>query len=173
MSAEQAAQKVKMLICDVDGVFTDGGLHYDDYGGISKRFNVQDGVGVKLAQAAGLHLAVITGLDSEAVRLRFLELEVQEYHAGKIRKLDIMQDICERYALEPGHLAYLGDDWVDAEIMSRVGLPMAVSNAQPEILQLADWVSRKSGGQGAVREAVRYILQMQGKWQGLWSKWSG
>ncbi|MFP4213187.1 MAG: KdsC family phosphatase [Desulfohalobiaceae bacterium] len=173
MSAEYAARAVGMLICDVDGVFTDGGLYYDTRGSISKRFNVQDGLGVKLAQAAGLQVAVISGLESEAVRLRIQELGVQEYHAGQVGKLDLLQDICRRHDLEPQELAYLGDDWVDAGIMRKVGLPMAVCNAQPEILEIAVWISRICGGHGAVRDAVRFILQAQGKWQGLWTKWAG
>jgi 3-deoxy-D-manno-octulosonate 8-phosphate phosphatase (KDO 8-P phosphatase) len=171
MSAEAAARAIQMLICDVDGVFTDGGLYYDAQGKISKRFHVQDGLGVKLAQAAGLQVAVITGLESEAVKLRFQELGVQEYHAGQLGKLPALQDICRRHNLESMQLAYLGDDWVDAQIMGRVGLPMAVCNAQPEILNIAAWISSSSGGHGAVREAIRFILQAQGKWQGLWSKW--
>ncbi|MFO8032901.1 MAG: HAD hydrolase family protein [Desulfohalobiaceae bacterium] len=171
MSAEVAAWAVKMLICDVDGVFTDGGLYYDAWGKISKRFHVQDGLGVKLAQTAGLPVAVITGLESEAVKLRFQELGVQEYHAGKLGKLQTLQDICQRHDLDPLQLAYLGDDWVDAQIMGRVGLPMAVCNAQPEILGISAWISSLAGGQGAVREAIRFILQAQGKWQGLWSNW--
>lgn len=171
MSAEAAALEIQMLICDVDGVFTDGGLYYDVQGKVSKRFHVQDGLGVKLAQAGGLQVAVITGLESEAVKLRFQELGVQEYHAGQLGKLQALQDICRRHDLKFLQLAYLGDDWVDAQIMGLVGLPMAVCNAQPEILNIAAWISSSSGGHGAVREAIRFILQAQGKWQVLWSKW--
>lgn len=171
MQVEFAVQKISMLVCDLDGVFTDGGLYYDAQGGISKRFHVQDGLGVKLAQAAGLQIAVITGLESEAVRLRIQELGVEEYHAGKLQKSLLLADICSRHNLESEQLAYLGDDWVDAQVMSKVGLPMAVCNAQPEILEMAAWVSSIPGGQGAVREAVRFILQVQGKWQGLWAQW--
>ncbi|MFP4391323.1 MAG: KdsC family phosphatase [Desulfohalobiaceae bacterium] len=171
MSAEIAALAIKMLICDVDGVFTDGGLYYGVQGGISKRFHVQDGLGVKLAQSAGLEVAVITGLESEAVKVRVQELGVQEYHSGKLGKMQALLDICRRYELKSCELAYLGDDWVDAQVMGYVGLPMAVCNAQPEILGIAAWISRVPGGHGAVREAIRFILQAQDKWQGLWSKW--
>ncbi|MFP4258285.1 MAG: KdsC family phosphatase [Desulfovermiculus sp.] len=172
MSAEQLAREVKMLICDVDGVFTDGGLYYDESGRVSKRFNVQDGLGVKLAQSMGLEVAVITGLESEAVRLRILELGIREYHAGHRKKKAILDDICLRNGLSYAQLAYLGDDWVDAVPLSLVHLPMAVANAQEEIKALAAWVSRFPGGNGAVRDGIRFILQAQGTLQQAWKLWS-
>ncbi len=171
MSAESLAQRTKILVCDVDGVFTDGGLYYDEQGHISKRFDVQDGLGIKLAQACGLELAVITGLESEAVRLRFLELGVREYHAGQKEKINLIYEICKRYELDLEQVAYLGDDWIDAVPMKYVGLPMAVNNAQPEIKELAYWVSQSVGGHGAVREAIRFILNSQEKMKTVWQQW--
>lgn len=170
-AAESLAQKVKILVCDVDGVFTDGGLYYDERGHISKRFDVQDGLGIKLAQACGLELAVITGLESEAVRLRFLELGVREYHAGQKEKICLIKEICERYKLDLAQVAYLGDDWIDAVPMKFVGLPMAVNNAQPEIKEISCWISQSIGGHGAVREAIRFILNSQEKLETLWQQW--
>jgi 3-deoxy-D-manno-octulosonate 8-phosphate phosphatase (KDO 8-P phosphatase) len=172
MTAEQLARDVKMLVCDVDGVFTDGGLYYDESGRVSKRFDVQDGFGVKLAQRMGLEVAVITGLESEAVRLRILELGIREYHAGHRQKKAVVDDICRRNELDYSRLAYLGDDWVDAVPLSLVGLPMAVANAQEEIKNLAAWVSSCPGGKGAVRDAVRFILQAQGNLKQAWKLWS-
>jgi len=173
MQAEERARKVRVLVCDVDGVLTDGGLYYDDVGRISKRFHVQDGFGIKLAQGAGLEVAVITGLESEAVRMRILELGISEYHAGKKDKVELLLDICSRNDLQPESLAYLADDWVDAGALQQVGLPMAVKNAQPEIKRLAAWVSEACGGDGAVREAIRFILGSQGKLDELWKRWAG
>lgn len=172
MLAEYLARNVRMLICDVDGVFTDGGLYYDESGRISKRFHVQDGFGVKLAQAMDLEVAVITGLESEAVRLRILELGIREYHSGHRKKQAVLEDICERNQLEYAQVAYLGDDWVDAIPMSLVHLPMAVANAQPEIRHMAAWVSSRPGGNGAVRDAIRFILQAQGNLEHAWQLWS-
>lgn len=171
-SPEERAVSIRLLILDVDGVLTDGGLYYDHQGNVVKRFHVQDGLGIKLAQAAGLEVAVITGLDHPAVEKRVRELGIREYHAGRIRKDELLADMCRRLDLTPEQAAYLGDDWVDAGIMRRVGLAMAVANAQPEILELAHWVSSKSGGQGAVREAIRFLLGCQGKQDGLWQRWS-
>jgi 3-deoxy-D-manno-octulosonate 8-phosphate phosphatase (KDO 8-P phosphatase) len=172
MSAEELAKKVTMLICDVDGVFTDGGLYYDESGRVSKRFDVQDGFGVKLAQRMGIEVAVITGLESEAVRLRILELGIREYHAGHRKKRIVLDDICQRNNLQYSDLAYLGDDWVDAEALSLVRLPMAVANAQEEIKSLAVWVSDYPGGKGAVRDALRFILQAQGSLEQAWKLWA-
>jgi 3-deoxy-D-manno-octulosonate 8-phosphate phosphatase (KDO 8-P phosphatase) len=173
MFAEALARKVRMLVLDVDGVLTDGGLYYDYQGMVSKRFHVQDGFGIKMAQSAGLEVAVITGLESEAVLRRITELGVQEYHAGFKEKVALLEGICQRNDLDFSQLAYIGDDWVDAAVLSRVGLPMTVANAQPEIKGLALWISSNPGGNGAVREAVRFILQAQDKLEAMWQKWQG
>ena len=142
---------------------TDGGLYVDAQGGVSKRFNAHDSLGVKAARAAGLDIAVVSGLDSPAVAARMAELEIAEYHPGHLRKAAVLEGILKRQGIEPQQAAYLGDDWSDAGPMELVGLPMAVADAQPEILELALWVSRRGGGQGAVREAVRFILAAQGR----------
>lgn len=165
------AARVKMLLCDVDGVFTDGGLYYDARGRVSKRFHVQDGFGVKLAQQAGLKIGVITGLDSEAVQFRMDELGITEYHAGYRDKKELLAGICTRNDLCPEELAYLGDDWVDGGLLSRVGLPMAVANAQPEVKSMCPWVSQREGGSGAVREAICFLLQARGDLEQARQEW--
>ncbi len=172
MMARHRAKDIKMLICDVDGVLTDGGLYYDDRGRIQKRFDVQDGFGVKLAQSADLEIGVITGLESEAVRSRIMELGIQEYHFGQRAKAELLADICARKSFQFKEMAYLGDDWVDASALKKVGLPMAVKNSQKEIKELALWVAEKRGGQGALREAVHFILDCQGKLDALWQRWT-
>ncbi len=171
MRAEQRARSVALLILDVDGVLTDGGLYYDHQGRVSKRFHVQDGLGIKMAQSVGLECAVITGLDAPAVASRARELGIAEYHPGHTHKAPIIRDICNRKHLDLAQVAYLGDDWVDAAALRLVGLPMAVANAQPEIMALAAWVSKARGGHGAAREAIAFILEAQGKYAGLWEKW--
>lgn len=160
-----------MLVLDVDGVLTDGGLYYDAEGRVQKRFNVQDGLGIKLAQGAGLEISVITGLDSKAVETRVRELDIDEYFAGHLKKRVILEDISRRRGLALEQMAYLGDDLVDVTPLKMVGLPMAVANAQPELTRLALWTSRTHGGHGAVREAVRFILMAQGKLQAVVEEW--
>lgn len=171
MNAEATARSIRLLVLDVDGVLTDGGLYYMPDGSTAKRFNVQDGLGIKVAQAAGLHLAVITGLDNECVARRVRELGITEYHPGHRAKNAVLADLCRRLDVSLEQTAYLGDDWVDAGPMSRVGLPMAVPNAQPEILDMAAWTSKAHGGHGAVREAIRFLLDCQGKLDMQWEKW--
>jgi len=166
------ARGVRLLVLDVDGVLTDGGLYYDAQGAIGKRFNVQDGLGIKLAQSAGVEVAVITGLDSQAVETRVRELGVQEYFAGHVKKRAILEELVSRKGLSMQSVAYLGDDWVDLTPLTMVGLPMAVANAQPVLKRKALWVSRAEGGHGAVREAVRFILMAQGVLTRMREAWS-
>lgn len=172
MHAEQAARNVRLVVLDVDGVLTDGGLYYDESGCVMKRFDVQDGLGIKLAGRCGLAFAVITGLDSPAVRKRVTELGITAYHPGHHHKAPVLVDISEQTSIPLAQMAYVGDDWVDAAPMSLVGLPIAVANARPEILRLAAWVTRASGGGGAVREAIEFILRAQGKLETLWQEWA-
>ncbi|MEF3696524.1 KdsC family phosphatase [Desulfolutivibrio sp.] len=171
MDLMSRARRIALLVLDVDGVMTDGGLVYDAAGAIRKRFHVHDGLGIKLAQEAGIEVAMVSGLDQGAAAARARELGIAEYHGGHLRKLPILEDILARRGLAFEQAAFLGDDWVDAPVMARVGLPMAVADAQPEILGMALWISRRPGGQGAVREAIRFLLSAQGKLQGLWRKW--
>ncbi len=166
------AKSVRMLVLDVDGVFTDGGLYFDREGMAMKRFNVQDGLGVKLAQAAGIEVAVITGLNAPAVGFRVKELGIEEYFAGRVKKREALLDICGRKGLELPELAYLGDDWVDLAPMELVGLPMAVGNAVLEVRRKAAWISNAPGGGGAVREAVRFILMAQNRLDDVLKSWS-
>ncbi len=171
MRAEEAASNVRLVALDVDGVLTDGGLYYDSSGCALKRFNVQDGLGIKLAAGLGLEFAVITGLESPAVRQRVTELGIQHYYPGHTRKVPLLTDIAAKTGIPFAHMAYVGDDWVDAAPMSKVGLPIAVANARPEILGLATWITQARGGHGAVREAIDFILRAQNRLDALWREW--
>lgn len=172
MPASDLAKNIRLLVLDVDGVLTDGGLYYDHEGRVTKRFNVQDGFGIKAAQAAGLEIAVITGLNHGAVESRVRELGIEDYYAGNFEKVPLLEELRRNKGLDFSQIAYLGDDWVDAGVMKRVGLAMAVANAQPEILDMAAWTASKSGGHGAVREAIAFILRSQGKLEDIWRRWA-
>ena len=173
MSAKERARKIKLLILDVDGVLTDGGLYYDKDGNVTKRFNVQDGLGIKFAQQAGIELAVITGLNHGAVEKRVTELGITEYYPGQKEKLPFYEKLLADKGLSDDEVAYIGDDWIDVPVMQRVGLPMAVKNAQPEIFGVSRWISSRKGGDGAVREAISFILDAQGKLSAIWKEWAG
>lgn len=168
----KAAQKVRLLVLDVDGVLTDGGLYYDAHGHIQKRFHVHDGLGIKMALRAGMQLAVITGLDSAAVHTRVTELGIPHYYPGFHHKMDSLSRILAEEDLRLEQTAYLGDDLVDLAPMRAVGLPLAVSNARPEILAQALWVTPHGGGNGAVRDAVELLLRAQGSWESICAHWT-
>lgn len=171
-SAEDRAQNIKLLVLDVDGVLTDGGLYYGDDGIAFKRFHVQDGLGIKLAQAAGLEIAVITGLNQKPVEKRVRELGITHYHAGSHKKVPLFKSICEKVGVAPTEAAFMGDDWIDAGVMRIAGLALSVPNAMPEIIDMAHWVAKRSGGQGAVREAIAFILEQKGQLETLWKEWA-
>lgn len=166
------AKKIRILVLDVDGVLTDGGLYYDLQNQVMKRFNVQDGLGIKIALENGIIIAVITGLDSPAVAKRMKDLKINDYYPGYHDKRGCLEEIRAKYKADWSEMAYLGDDWVDLSVMSMVGLPMAVLNAQPEVKEVARFVTSVRGGEGAVREVIRYLLMAQGKYEAVLTAWS-
>jgi len=168
----EAASPIRMLVLDVDGVLTDGGLYYDLQNQVMKRFNVQDGLGIKIAMKAGIGIAVITGLVSAAVEKRVTDLGIKDYYAGFRDKRASLNEIREKHRLTWKEMAYLGDDWVDLSVMAQVGLPLAVANAQPEVKHAARYVTEAAGGQGAVREVIRHLLMAQGKYEAILAEWS-
>lgn len=168
----RAAVKVRLLVLDVDGVLTDGGLYYDLQNQVMKRFDVQDGLGIKIAQKAGIKIAVITGLESAAVEARMKDLGIEDYFAGFLDKRACLEELKARHNLEWEQMAYMGDDWIDLSVMDMVGLPLAVANAQPEVKSIASYVTTAKGGQGAVREIIRHLLMAQGKYEAVLAAWS-
>lgn len=167
----EKGEKVSLLVLDVDGVLTDGGLYYNADGLYLKRFDTQDGLGVKLAEECGIKTAIISGMDSEAVGQRAKVLGISECHTGIQQKLPKLQEIMQANALEWENVAYIGDDWLDLPLFKRAGLAIAPANAQPEVKLMADFVCPLAGGNGAVRYAVRHILQARGLLETALSKW--
>ena len=168
----ELAKNIRIIALDVDGILTDGGLYYDASGLTIKRFDCQDGVAVKLAQKAGLQVAIITGMESAAVERRACTLGIEECHSGIYDKVATMRGLLEKYDLSWEQAAYAGDDWLDIPVLRRVGLAMTVCDAQPEVRKLAHYVSRRGGGRGGVRELVRHILAAQGKLEELLREWA-
>lgn len=165
------AKPVRLLVLDVDGVFTDNTVFLDGHSPGIKRFGIQDGMGLKVFQAAGMEVAFLSGLDNDSARARARDLGIGEFHGGHLKKLPVYERLLADKGLDPSQTAYMGDDWLDAPVLARAGLAMTVADAQPEIRRLAHWVSKSPGGHGAVREAVRFLLLAQGRLDALWRHW--
>ena len=166
---EQAGpeQKIKLLVLDVDGVLTSGQIIFGPEGELMKKFHAQDGLGITLAHKMGLNIAIITGRQSQMVNLRSVELNIKDVYQGAMSKTQALAELIAKYNLTLDQVAYIGDDLNDLPVLIRVGLPCAVANAAPEVKQYAQLVTKQSGGNGAVREVIEYILKAQGKWESI------
>jgi len=158
------AQKIKLLLLDVDGVLTDGGIYIDDRGIESKRFDVRDGQGIALLRRAGIEVGFISGRSSNLVRRRAKELGVGIVFQGVQNKATIYNRIKRRVGLKDDQIAYIGDDIADLAILRQVGLAVAVQNSWPGLKEAADYVTEAEGGRGAVREASELLLRAQEHW---------
>lgn len=162
------AARVRLLALDVDGVLTDNGIWIGPVAGERvelKRFDIQDGLGLRLLRTAGIPVLWLSGRHSEATALRAEELRVDELlQVGGPQKLDAMGKVLSRRGLAWDDVAYVGDDLADLQVMRRVGLPIAVANAVAEIKAAAAAVTSASGGHGAVREIVDALLKARGVW---------
>ncbi len=163
------ARRIRLVCFDVDGVLTDGGIILGDSAGTRvelKRYDIQDGLGVVLLRQAGLRTAIITGRESQSVALRAEELQVddviQDRHA---RKVPALAALIERRGLTWAEVAFVGDDLPDLGVLRRVGLPVCVGNATPEVRAVATVQLTRQGGAGAVREFVERLLRARGEWE--------
>lgn len=161
----QKAQGIRVVFFDVDGVLTDGGLHFTEHGETIKRFNTLDGHGIKLLQKAGIVPAVVTGRDAAPLRLRLQQLGVQHAVYGTEEKVPAAQKILDALGLSWQHAAAMGDDWPDLPVMQRCALACAPVNGHVENLAIADFVTRAAGGQGAVRELCDLLLAANGHYR--------
>jgi 3-deoxy-D-manno-octulosonate 8-phosphate phosphatase (KDO 8-P phosphatase) len=161
------ARRVEMILMDVDGTLTDGTLAVLPDGEEVKSYHVRDGLGILLAQMAGLRLGIITGKTSKSLERRAERLRIFEVHQGVLDKTKALREILEKQALAPEAVAYIGDDLGDVEVMRSVGLAAAVADAHPEARRHAHYVCRAAGGRGAVRELIEFILDAQGKWEDI------
>ena len=156
---------IKLVLLDVDGTLTDGGIYRGNNGEELKRFNVKDGYAIVNAQRLGIEFGIITGRKSELVEIRSNELKIKYLYQGISEKTVILEEIMQKTGLKKEEIAYMGDDLNDILIMKRSGLTGAPKDAADEVIQIADFVSEKNGGSGAVREFVEYILKKDGKWE--------
>lgn len=161
------AQGIRVVFLDVDGVLTDGGLYFTESGETVKRFHTLDGHGLKLLQRAGIIPAVITGRDSKALRLRLAALGIEQVHYGTEDKGPAAEQTLKALGLDWCQAAAMGDDWPDMAVMRRCLFACAPCNAHLEVQALSHYVTKASGGQGAVRELCDLLLVASGKYAGL------
>jgi 3-deoxy-D-manno-octulosonate 8-phosphate phosphatase, yrbI family len=156
---------IKLVLLDVDGTLTDGGIYRGNNGEELKRFNVKDGYAIVNAQKLGIEFGIITGRKSELVEIRAKELKIKYLYQGISEKTVILEEIIKKDSLSKEEIAYMGDDLNDLLIMKQVGLSGTPKDAVDEVIQVADFVSKKNGGSGAVREFIEHILKKDGKWE--------
>ncbi|MBE8222129.1 MAG: HAD-IIIA family hydrolase [Bdellovibrionales bacterium] len=155
------AKKIKLVIFDMDGVLTNGLCFLDSNGEISKTFNYQDGLGIALLQANGIDVGLITGDQSGIVDQRAKRLKIKYVYKGRISKLSSYEDLKNKLNLEHDQISYMGDDIIDIPVMKKVGLSVAVQNAQNAVKEIADYVTPLYGGEGAARELCDLILSFK------------
>ncbi len=149
---------------DVDGTLTDGTLLILPDGEELKTYNVRDGTGIILAHLAGLKTGIITGKSSKSLEKRAEKLRIDELHQGILDKKNSLDEILEKYQLNPEQIAYIGDDLGDLTVIRSAGLAGAVADAHPEVKKQSHFICSQPGGKGAVREFIEFILESQDKW---------
>jgi YrbI family 3-deoxy-D-manno-octulosonate 8-phosphate phosphatase len=163
--------QIRLFATDVDGVLTDAGMYYAESGDEWKKFNTHDGMGIKLLQRAGIITAIVTQEKTKLVARRAEKLTIPELHQGVMDKLTVIREMAARHGLSLKQVAYIGDDVNDLEALKAVGFSASPADGLPDIVAAVDYVCRKKGGEGAVREIIEMILEAQrakvesGKWK--------
>jgi len=164
-------QQIRCLLLDVDGVLTDGKLHFTSDGQEFKSFDVLDGHGIAMAQRAGLKIGFISGRFSQATTRRAADLGVEIVLQQPVNKMDLVEQVKKPHGWRDEELGYIGDELVDLPVLRRVGLAVAVPNATDEVKRAAHYITRRPGGGGAVREVIEMILKAQKSWAGVIAKY--
>lgn len=161
----QKARKIKLLICDVDGVFSDGLVYMSNTGDELKTFHTRDGYGVRSLLTSNIPVAIITGRKSKIVADRMTALGITHIYQGVDNKLVPYEELLSLYQVSPEEVAYIGDDMVDLPVMEQVGLSVCVADGHPYVQQRADFVTQIKGGHGALRELTDLLLLSQNKFE--------
>lgn len=167
MKLTDVCRRVELILSDVDGVLTDGGIAYDNQGIEIKKFHIRDGMGIKLWQQAGFRFGILTARSSHIVKVRASELGIAIVRQGFETKLPIAREIMKELKLSPEQVCYIGDDLTDLPVIRSVGLGVAVADAAAEVRAAATHITKLPGGHGAVRETIELILKSQSRWDGL------
>lgn len=164
------ANSIRLVVLDVDGVLTDGSIWTGENGELVKRFHTRDGLGIKMLQAAGIPVAILTGRLSAQTAARAHELGINCVKQGKRFKTRAWEEILAEHGVCAEETAYMGDDVPDIPILQRAGFAAVPFDASEEVMSLAHWISPKNSGNGAVRSLAEFILRSQGKWDSLITK---
>ena len=167
MKLDLRMQQIQMILSDVDGVLTDGGITFDNQGIETKTFHVRDGLGIKLWQRSGHKFGIITARSSHIVKIRMSELGVEMVRQGAEDKLVVGLQLMEDAGLAPEQVCYIGDDLSDLNLLSKVGLAVTVAGGVAEVKSVSHLTTKSEGGKGAIRELIEKILKSQKRWDEL------
>jgi 3-deoxy-D-manno-octulosonate 8-phosphate phosphatase (KDO 8-P phosphatase) len=167
------AQRLKLLLFDVDGVLTDGRLILDGEGRESKQYHIRDGTGLVWARQAGLLTGFLSARSSASTAERARQLGISIVRQGADDKLRAYGEICAEHRLADTDVAYMGDDVLDLSVLARVGFAAAPADATPEVLARVHWVSDRRGGDGATRDLIERVLRVQGSWDTMVARYTG
>jgi len=154
-------KRIKLIITDVDGVLTDGGMYYSSRGEIMKKFNTKDGMAVEILKKIGIKTILMTKENSKIVIKRAEKIKVEKVYTGILNKEQKLEEICKKFNVKKQEIAYMGDDINDLNIMKQVELSVCPSDAEKEIIEMSDYVCTKEGGQGVFREFANLILKIR------------
>lgn len=159
--------RIRLLLFDVDGVFTDNGLYVEQDGSMTKRFDIRDGAGVRIAQMAGYEVGLISGHDSEAVRRRAAQLDIELCYTGVKDKVPVFEEVLGLRDATEDEALYMGDDYFDLPVLRRAGLAVTVAEAPMIVREHCHWIAGRPGGRGAVRDTVERLLRHTGRWEAV------
>lgn len=168
---KERLEKIKLLILDVDGVMTDGRIIFDSNGIESKFFNVKDGHGIKMLQRAGIEVAIISGRESKVVANRAAELGIDRVFQKSLNKIEPYLKLLADTGLKDEDVAFIGDDLIDIPVLKKTGFSAAPADAVAEVFPFVHFVTKNSGGWGAVREVTDMILKAQNRWDELTARY--
>jgi YrbI family 3-deoxy-D-manno-octulosonate 8-phosphate phosphatase len=171
MKLDVRCKQIRLILSDVDGVLTDGGVIYDNQGIETKQFHIRDGFGIKLWRRAGYPFGLVTARNSHIVKVRAAELGVDIVRQGFEEKLPAVVELLQQQGVDAEFVCFIGDDLTDLPVLKRVGLAVAVADAVAEVRSAAHYVTKLSGGHGAVRETIELILKHQQRWDDLIQKY--
>lgn len=167
MDIQERAKKIRLLLLDVDGILTNGKIAYGNYGDELKNFDIYDGFGLALLSKTPIKVALLTAKKSKIIVKRAKDLNIRYVYQNATNKLDIYQNILKKVFIADEEICFMGDELIDIPVLKRVGLAVTVPKAPEEVRQCVHYITKKDGGEGAVREVVEVILRSQGLWDAL------